>query len=121
MSDPVPNTAQHLNVLVEVAQQMGKTFELGGPEHLTYNNLLRTLLEVTGRRKRLVHIPMGLMMPAVKVLEKTGLSPVTSDQLGLLGHDNICDTDGVRKEFGFEPMTYRQALELSISQRAQGR
>jgi len=106
---------------IENPGALGRTFELGGPEHLTSNDLLRTLAEVTGRRKRLVHIPMGLMMPAVKVLEKTGLSPVTSDQLGLLGRDNICDTDGVRKEFGFEPVTYRRAIELSISQRAQGR
>lgn len=99
----------------------GKTFEVGGPEYLSYNDMLRILGDVVGKRKVLFHIPMGLMMPVVKVIEKSGMSPVTSDQLGMLSRDNICDADGIKKQFGFEPVTFRKALELSILQRAPGR
>lgn len=96
----------------------GKTFEVGGPEHLTYNELLLTLADVVGRRKRLIHIPMGLMMTSVRIIEKFGLSPVTSDQLGMLNYDNICDADIIIRDFGFEPTSYRQALERSTSRQA---
>jgi len=102
-------------------EALGRTYEIGGPEHLSYNDLLRSLTELMGKRKRLLHIPMGLMMPTVKVLEKLGISPVTSDQLGMLSMDNICATDSVEKQFGFKPATYRSALEKSISQQAQDR
>jgi NADH dehydrogenase len=106
---------------IENPDARGRTYEIGGPEHLTYNDLLNTMSEVTGRRKSLIHIPMWLMMPTVKVLEKVGLSPVTSGQLGMLSVDNICETDSVKKAFGFEPLNCRSALELSISQLKQGR
>ncbi len=46
---------------------------------------------------------------------------VTSDQLALLSRDNTCDPEAVRKEFGFEPVTYRRAIELSTLQREPGR
>jgi uncharacterized protein YbjT (DUF2867 family) len=92
----------------------GRTYEIGGPEHLTYNDLLTIMCEVRGKRRRLIHIPMGMMMPAVKALEKLGISPVTSDQLGMLSIDNICEVDAIKKDFGFEPVTYRRSLELSI-------
>jgi NADH dehydrogenase len=117
----VDDLVQCIVSTIDNPDAIGKTYEIGGPEHLSYNDLLRILTEVTGKRKRLLHVPMGVMMPSVKVLEKTGLSPVTSDQLGMLSIDNVCDTDSVSKEFGFEPITYRRALELSILQRAQGR
>jgi NADH dehydrogenase len=94
---------------------------VGGPEQLSYNELLAILADVMGRKKSLLHIPMGLMMPAVKALEKTGLSPVTSDQLGLLSRDSTCAPDAVRKEFGFEPVAYRRAIELSTLRREPGR
>jgi uncharacterized protein YbjT (DUF2867 family) len=99
----------------------GRTYEVGGPEHLSYDELLMILADVLGHKKSLLHIPMGLMMPIVRVFEKTGLSPVTSDQLGLLSRDNTCDPDAVRKEFGFEPIPYRRAVELSTLQREPGR
>jgi len=117
----VEDLARCIIIALENPGARGKTFEVGGPEHLSYNDLLRILAEVAGKRKGLLHIPMCIMMPAVKVLEKTGLSPVTSDQLGMLSRDNICGVDAVKKEFGFEPVAYRRAIELSISRRGRGK
>lgn len=112
----VEDLARCILSAIDNQQAAGRTYEVGGPEHLTYNDLLTILADVMGRKKRLLHMPMGFMMPAVRIIEKTGLSPVTSDQLAMLSRDNACDPDAVRKEFGFEPVTYRRAIELSTLQ-----
>jgi len=35
---------------------------------------------------------------------------ITSEQLNLLEIDNICDTDSVARQFGFQPVVFREAL-----------
>lgn len=92
------------------------TFEIGGPQQLTYNEIVRTLADAMKVKKTIVHMPMGLMKFGALLAEKTiPLLPVTSDQLRLLEAGNICDVNSVEKSFGFKPMEYRKALEAFIS------
>jgi NADH dehydrogenase len=106
---------------VEDPGALGRTYELGGPEHLTYNEIVRTLAGAMGVEKRLVHIPTGLASLGVRILQRTPLRPATLEQLRLINTDNICDRESVRKNFGFEPISLREALSLFISLRGQGR
>ncbi len=92
------------------------TFEIGGLQQLTYNEIVRTLADAMKVKKTIVHMPMGLMKFGALLAEKTiPLLPVTSDQLRLLEADNICDVNSVEKSFGFKPVEYRKALEAFIS------
>ncbi len=116
----VEDLARCIIMSVNNPEARGRLYDVGGPEQLTYNRMLEILAGAMGRKKRLLHIPMGLMAPVVKALEKARLSPVSSDQLGLLGKDNICAPDAVKRSFGFEPVTYREAIERSISRPARG-
>ncbi|MEW5745040.1 MAG: complex I NDUFA9 subunit family protein [Nitrospirota bacterium] len=97
-----------------------KIFEIGGPEHLTYNELLTQFMGAMGVRKPIRHIPMEMVkmsLPFAKLssaffglLGKT-IPTVTAEQLELLQADNICDRDAISKQFGFTPVTYREALK----------
>ncbi|MBI4691297.1 MAG: complex I NDUFA9 subunit family protein [Nitrospirae bacterium] len=88
------------------------TFDIGGPQHLTYNEIVTTLSEVMKAKKPIVHIPMAVMKFGATIAEKTiPFLPVTSDQLKLLETDNICNVDTVEKNFGFKPMKYKDALK----------
>jgi hypothetical protein len=40
--------------------------------------------------------------------------PVTRDQLKNLSRDNICDIGVMKSVFGFEPMAFDTALDLSL-------
>ena len=37
------------------------TFEIGGPELMTFDEMIRVVMEVTGRRRAIIHIPESLM------------------------------------------------------------
>ena len=68
---------------------MGRTYELGGPRVMSMRDVLRFILETTRRRKRLVDMPMGLMAFQASILEKLPNPALTTDQLKLLGRDNV--------------------------------
>lgn len=88
------------------------TFDIGGPEHLTYREIVETLSESIGRRKPAFTIPMGLMkLSAVFLGIVLSSPPVTVDQLRLLEQDNISDLYTIEKNFGFKPVRVKDALK----------
>lgn len=69
----------------------GKIYELGGPEKLTFRQLLERTLEYTGRNRVLMPMPFWLAkLQALMTwpLPNT-LRPITVDQVRLLKNDNI--------------------------------
>lgn len=93
-------------------------FELGGPQHLSYKEMVSAFADSLNIKKKIVHIPMSLMRFGVAVSEKTiPFAPLTSDQLRLLETDNICDLNSVEKNFGFKPLKYKDALSEFISEK----
>lgn len=67
----------------------GSTWELGGPDVVSFRDCMKKLLEVIERRRLLVSIPWGIASLQGKVL---GLLPnplLTEDQVRLLRVDNI--------------------------------
>lgn len=67
----------------------GKTFELGGPRAMTMREVLRFILDTTGRRRPMVDMPIGLMRFQAGLLQRLPKPPLTQDQLLLLERDNV--------------------------------
>jgi uncharacterized protein YbjT (DUF2867 family) len=68
---------------------VGRTYELGGPQVLTFRALMAMVLDMTGRRKRLVEMPDGLMRLQARLGEHMPGKPLTRDQLVQLRRDNV--------------------------------
>jgi uncharacterized protein YbjT (DUF2867 family) len=47
-----------------------RSFELAGPETLSYDEIVRVLMRPTGRRRRLVHVPLPLVRASLRALRK---------------------------------------------------
>ncbi len=93
-------------------EKSGQTCALGGPEHLTYEQMLDAIMKTLGMRRIKVHIPLLLMRPAVMVMEKVlSNPPVTSGELKQLEVDNITDLDAVERQFGFKPLAFNRGLD----------
>ena len=98
-------------------EKSGQTCALGGPEHLTYEQMLDAIMDTLGMKRIKVHLPLPLMRPAVMVMEKVLPNPpVTSGELRQLEVDNITDLDAVERQFGFKPLAFSQGLDyLKVS------
>lgn len=109
--------------IINNTNAIGKIYEFGGPEHLTYNEILFQLTAAMGLKKKIVHMPMSIVragLPFMGLSQKIGkalgknIPSVTAEQLYLLGADNICEINSVEKNFGFRPLSYNEALKKFI-------
>jgi len=101
------------------ADSENRTFEFGGPEHLSYNDMLKTIMRELGVDKPIVHIPPAVVkagLPLAGVGRKIGLKvpDVGSEQIDLLQVDNITDTDSVERLFGFRPIGFEEAVRKTL-------
>ncbi|MBE9604117.1 complex I NDUFA9 subunit family protein [Acetobacteraceae bacterium H6797] len=67
----------------------GRLYELGGPRIAPFRDWLRLVLEVTGRRRRLVELPDGLVALQARIGDHLPNPPLTTDQLRMLSRDNV--------------------------------
>jgi NADH dehydrogenase len=75
-------------------------YELAGPERLTFNQIIEIIKGALGVKKGVVHIPMKMMKPLVKLLERLlPTPPVTSEQLAMLEEGSVCDIEPMKKTF----------------------
>jgi NADH dehydrogenase len=101
--------------VIEEPENYAGTYDIGGPEHLAYREIVECLSKAMGHRKPVFSIPMGFMKLSTSILERFLPSPpVTTDQLRLLEQDNIADLNAVEKKFGFVPVRYKDALQEFI-------
>lgn len=107
----VMNVAQGFVRALSLPETIGRVYEIGGPEQFTYDQLLDELARGLGKKKaRKVHLPLGLIKPAVRLLEGLSFFPLTSDQLTMLLLSNICDHRPFFSAFQLQPITLREGL-----------
>jgi NADH dehydrogenase len=79
----------------------GKTYELGGPDVVTWNEFWARLKRARGQRRPSVHVPMAFMRANALVTERLpGNIPLTRDLLTMLEHgDNVVSNDHAVRTF----------------------
>jgi uncharacterized protein YbjT (DUF2867 family) len=103
---------------IENPRARNQVYEIGGPDRLTYNEMLDVICQVMGKRRAKLHIPV----PAVKLVawlgERLMPSPLlTTDQLKMLLVDNVCDTGKMRADLGVDPAPLAEAVRSALSGR----
>jgi NADH dehydrogenase len=90
----------------------GPIYELGGPEILTFRQLMEFTLATIERRRLLVSLPFALAKLQASVLQFLPKPPLTPDQVELLKADNVV-SDAARAEgrtlqgLGIDPVDMR--------------
>lgn len=93
-------------------EKIGQTCEIGGPEHLTYEQILDAVMAALGKKRTKIHVPVVLMRPSVSIMEKfLANPPVTSVELKALEMDNIGRLDSIECQFGFKPLELARGLD----------
>ncbi len=99
------------------AEVEGKTIEIGGPEHLTYNQILDLIFQTLKLKRWKLHLPVFMMLPAVWAMEKVLPDPLaTLEELKMASTDNKTDLDAVSRTFGFAPASIREKIGYIVTQ-----
>jgi NADH dehydrogenase len=85
----------------------GNEVELGGPEVLTYEEIVRRVLRALHARRLTVKVPVPLLRPAVKLMEfALPNPPVTTGLLDMLKVDNVIEHNALTEVFGITPRPF---------------
>jgi NADH dehydrogenase len=93
----VEDLAEYYALAVTEQTGTNRTFELGGPEAVSWNEFWERLKRVLGVRRPSVHVPFGLMRTQAAVTERLPGAPVSRDQLTMLelGDNVVTDPSAV--------------------------
>jgi NADH dehydrogenase len=84
----------------------GQTYELGGPEVVSWSDMIRRIGVAVGRPKWIIPMPVALMKAAAFLFDWLPFFPVTRDQLTMLAENNIASDAIVRKYLSREPQHF---------------
>lgn len=97
VADAVLSTLSH-------SEAAGQTYELGGPEVLTFKALLQRMLATMRRCRVLLPLPWGVAKGLALVTSWLPKPPLTGDQIKLLARDNVVAGEArTLKDLGLEP------------------
>lgn len=102
----VRNVAKSFAWAVDHPESIGQTYDLGGPDILTYDEIIALIQKQLGTSKRTIHLPTGLVRGVVRMsspLPKKLRPPVTKDQLKMLDIDN-CTAHSATPDLAGRPL-----------------
>jgi len=104
---------------LEKPDASGKTFEVGGPEILTMNEIYREIAAALGKpRKPLVHFPLWYGRILAAAMAALPDPPLTSDQLRSLSRDNVADTAATAAVFGAPAARFADGIREYVRPRS---
>jgi NADH dehydrogenase len=80
---------------LERGEAAGKTYEIGGPKVYSFEELLRYMLDIIGKKRLLIDLPFGMASLQARFMELLPVPPLTRDQVELLKTDNIVADDAL--------------------------
>jgi uncharacterized protein YbjT (DUF2867 family) len=110
----IDDVAAYFAAAVDKPEAANRTFELGGPDIVTWNEFWSRLKKALGARRPSIHLPFGLMRMQATVLERLPRPPVTRDQLTMLeAGDNVVSNSDAVDTFGLPLVTLDEQLRRS--------
>ncbi|MEY2397854.1 MAG: hypothetical protein QOJ00_1028 [Actinomycetota bacterium] len=113
-----------LHILVGVLNDertIGETFEIGGPDVLTYRDMLKTVARITGRRRLIVPVP--LLSPALSsywLRLITNVDMATARALvDSMTNEVVAHDDRINTLVGLTPTPFADAARTALRERAE--
>lgn len=93
------------------------TYEIGGPEVMTMNQIIRTLLEAMGIKRWVLPVPLPLAKLGTAPLILLPKPPMTPQGIDFAAQDGIVDTSLLRENLGLEPVPLAEGLARYIKRK----
>lgn len=107
------DVARCIALAVDREDLKSKVIEVGGPQQVSYNEIIAVVGRTLGKRRRRLHLPISLMYLATALLQALRPHPpATTDQLRMLAVRNVSEVGVVEKTFGFTPRTLEGNIDF---------
>jgi NADH dehydrogenase len=102
----IEDVAAAFVVALENDKTIGQILSLGGPDELTWQEMIRRIAGAVGKSKVILPMPIGLMRLAATLLDRLPSFPVTRDQLTMLQEGNVAEPDALQWLTGRKPKSF---------------
>ncbi len=117
----IRDVIRYLVGVLETPETQGQSFDIGGPDVLTYETMMRKLAGILGKRRvfvrpsfgsvRFYSYCAGLLTPVS--------APIVRSLMEGLRNDVVCENDRIRDLLPFRPLSYREAIVEAMSREEQ--
>lgn len=107
---PVWTVAQAFARALERPYTENKIYDVGGPEALTFNQIIDAIAAVLNRKVAKIHQPLWCMRVAAGLCGRFRWFPLTPGQLRMLLEGSTCDPRAFYQDFGLEPISFKDGL-----------
>ncbi len=112
----VKDLVKAIHISIKKDDTRNKTYEVGGPDKYTFDEIIDCIARVLGRRRIKFHVPMPFMRVGAMVAEALlPVPPITRDQLLMLEEDNTTDESTLKEVFGIEPVSFEDGMRTYLS------
>lgn len=107
----VEDYARCLLYLANEPRATNRIITVGGAERLSYRDMVKVILHVTGLNRVLLNVPMGLTRLSSRLLLSWWYwPPVSRFFLDRFFVPEVCDLDSIPREFGFQPARFAETI-----------
>jgi len=90
---------------------IGCSYDVAGPDPLTFEELVRTAARAAGRRARLVPVPLAPLVAAARGYELVSRHPrIRAEQVLRLAEDRVFPIDAAIRELGYAPRSFADGI-----------
>jgi uncharacterized protein YbjT (DUF2867 family)/uncharacterized protein YndB with AHSA1/START domain len=111
------NLLEYLVLLPRVPEALGRTFDVGGPETLTYAEMMRSMAVILGRRPSVIfHAPVETPRLSARWLWLVTAVPISVADALISGltHDLVADDAAIRRLVPQHLMTFEESVRAVL-------
>lgn len=115
------NVLGYLVGLLEKPETEGATYDIGGPDVMTYRELLEGYCKVRGLRRFFISTPLltPRLSSAWLFLMTSTSFPLARALVDSMTNETVCGENAIRSIIPLDLLTYREAVELALARIAQ--
>lgn len=112
----VQDVVSHLIKAVELEDARDRTFDLAGPDRVSWDELYSLIASVVGKRRQRIHVPFALARTQAALFERLPGFPFTRDQLKMLAAgDNVGDIEATRQVFDLPLLSLEEQIRRAAA------
>ncbi|MPZ23740.1 MAG: NAD(P)H-binding protein [Dehalococcoidia bacterium] len=95
---------------IENPDSRNRTYEIGGPEVLSMDEVIRAGLSASDQKRAIIHQPKALVKAGASLLQLLPGPPLSPAAVEFVAMDAVVDNSAIQSDLGFKPVSLREGL-----------